>query len=133
MAKYKAILGVVREGASATFATLTSWRLSEEAGDVEGTLIGGVARSTEPGPIGYELECEGFYDDADVGLSAVAVGDLGVTLTVFERGTGAGKPQAIGVYNIMRLETSGEATDYVKFTLRAVSDGSALLNRAAQV
>jgi len=132
MAKYKTILGVVREGASNTFATLTTWTIEESANDVEGTVVGGAAASTEPGAIGYELTCEGFYDEADGGLSNQAVGDEGVTLTVFHRGIGSGLPQAVGVYNIMSLSNSGDASDYTRFTLRAASDGSAALDRTAQ-
>lgn len=133
MAKYKSLIGVVREGASNTFATLTSWRLSEEANEVDGTVIGAAAGSVEPGAITYRLEAEGFYDEADLGLAAVSAGDTGTTITIFERGIGAGLPQAIGVYNVLVLETSAESADYTRFSLRAASDGSAALDRTAQV
>ena len=131
MARYKAILGAVRQGANA-FAELEEWDLDESANDIQATVIGSPVGAVDPGPVTYTLTASGFYDEADAGMAAIAAGQENVEFTVFPRGIGTGLPQAIGNYNVLSFRTSAQSEDKVKFTLRAVSDGTAALDKTAQ-
>ena len=122
MANHTGTAGLVKIG-STTIGELRSFSLSESVGTIEDTTLGDAAKSYKPGQTTFSGSCEMFWDEADAGQNAVAIGSV-VVLSIYPEADASSATYAFGSAIVTEIGVSAAIEGMVEQTFSFTGSGA---------
>jgi len=124
----KAAFGVIEIGSGPTvIGQLRSWRQTEEATEIDTTVMGTGKASMIPGTIRDGVECDLFFEYADAGQALILTNvgqEATQTISIYPRGVGSGNERWSAECYVMRRENNAAADGALEMTATFSTDSA---------
>lgn len=122
MANHSGSEGLVKIGSS-TVGELRSYSISETAGTIEDSTLTDSAKTYKAGQTTWSGSCDAFWDESDVGQTAITAG-ASVTLNFYPEGDTSGDTYASGAAVVTEISTSAGIDGMVEVSFSFQGSGA---------